>query len=109
MCSARWAIEKVAPRAVCRTFPAPAADRFLGEALFRRFDERLQNLFAGLIVHDEVVERITLRGGVLGVRSDIEVETCAVLEEHVRGASPRHDASEQIARDLVRAQSTLPA
>ncbi len=42
------------------------------------------------------------------MRTDIKIEASTILQKHVGASSPRHDASEQITSDLVRAQSTLP-
>ena len=86
-----------------------AADRLLGEALLGRLDEALEDPLAGLVVDDELVQRVALRGGVLGVRADVEVQPGAVLQEHVGAAAPADDASEQVAGDLVGAEPALPA
>ena len=84
-----------------------AADRLLGEALLGRLDELLEDPLPRLVVHDEVVQRVALGRRVLGVRADVEVQPGAVLQEHVRAASPRHHAAEQVAGDLVGAQPAL--
>ena len=82
-----------------------APDRLLGEPLLGRLDERLEDPLAGLVVHDQVVQRVALGRGVLGVGSDIEIEPGPVLQEHVRRAPPRHHPAEQVTGDLVRAQA----
>ena len=71
--------------------------------------ELLEDPLARLVVDDEVVERVALRRGVLGVRTDVEVEPGAVLQEHVGAAAPRHDPAEQVAGDLVGAEPALAA
>ena len=78
-----------------------AADRLLGEALLGRLHERLEDPLPRLVVHDEVVERVALGRGVLGVRTDVEVQPGTVLEEHV-AAAPTTTTAEQVAGDLVR-------
>src|SRR5262249_18293959 len=62
-----------------------------------------------LVVDDDVVDGVALRRRVLGVAADVEVEPGAVLEEDVAGAAPRDHAAEQVARDLVRAETALAA
>src|SRR5205807_5492078 len=57
----------------------------------------------------EVLDGVALRGGVLGVTADVEIEAGAVLEEHVAAASPRHHTAEQVAGDLVGAEPALAA
>ena len=83
------------------------ADRFLGEALLGRLDELFEDPLPRLVVDDEVVQRVTLGRRVLGVRADVEIEPGAVLQEHVRAASPGHHPAEQVAGDLVGAQPPL--
>ena len=63
----------------------------------------------GLVVDDEVVDRVALGGGVLGVAADVEVEAGAVLEEDVARPAPRDDPAEEVAGDLVGAQPALAA
>ena len=53
-------------------------DAFIAQALFRAGQELFEDPFAGLVVHDEVVDRVALRRGVLGMTSHIEVEPGAV-------------------------------
>src|SRR5207248_7998857 len=62
-----------------------------------------------LVVGDEIDEVVALRGGVLGVAANVEVEAGAVLEEDVGAAAPGDDAAEQVTRDFVRAQPALAA
>ena len=86
-----------------------AADRLLGEALLGRLDEALQDPLPGLVVDDQLVQRVALRRGVLRVRADVEVQPGAVLQEHVGAAPPADDPAEQVAGDLVGAEPALPA
>ena len=86
-----------------------AADALLAEPLLGAADEALEVALPRLVVDHEILDRVALGGGVLGVAADVEVEAGTVLEEHVAGATPRHDASEQVAGDLVGAQPALPA
>ena len=86
-----------------------AADALLAEPLLGAADEAFEVALPRLVVHDEVGDRVALRGGVLGVAADVEVEAGAVLEEDVARASPRHDPTEQVAGDLVGAQAALAA
>ncbi len=84
-----------------------AADPLLSEALLGEGEQLLEDPLAGLVVHDQVVDRVALRRRVLGMAAHIEVEPGAVLEEHVAAAPPGDDAAEQVAGDLVGAQATL--
>ena len=86
-----------------------AADRLLGEALLGRLDEALEDPLPRLVVDDELVQRVALRRGVLGVGADVEVQAGAVLQEHVGAAAPADDPAEQVAGDLVGAEPALPA
>jgi len=56
---------------------------------------------------DGVDERVALGGRVLRVRADVEVESAAVLQEHVARASPRDDLAEEESADLVGAEPSL--
>ena len=60
-------------------------------------------------MHDEVLDRVALGRGVLGVAPDVEIEAGAVLEEDVAAAAPRHNTAEQVARYLVGAEPALAA
>ena len=86
-----------------------APDALLPQALLGTADEALEDALTRLVVDDEIVDRVALGRGVLGVAADVEVEPGAVLEEHVAGAAPRNDPPEQVASNLVRAQAPLPA
>jgi hypothetical protein len=77
-------------------------DALVVQPLLRVDDESFEDALARLVVRDERLEGVALRGGVLGMRADVEIEPRAVLQEHVGRAAPRHDAAEQVARDLVR-------
>ena len=84
-----------------------APDALFTKALLGRHEELLEDPFPGLVVDDEVVEGVALGRGVLGMRSDVEVETGAVLQEDVGAAAPGDDAPEQVPSDLIRAQTSL--
>ena len=86
-----------------------AADALLAEPLLGAADQALEVALPRLVVDDEILDRVALGRGVLGVAADVEVEAGAVLEEHVARAAPRHDAAEQVAGDLVGAQPALAA
>ena len=86
-----------------------AADALLPEALLGADQELLEDALAGLVVDDQLADRVALGRGVLGVAADVEVEAGAVGEEHVGAAAPRHDPAEQVAGDLVGAQAALAA
>src|SRR4028118_1863033 len=53
----------------------------------------LQDPLTGLVVDDELDEVVALRGGVLGVTADVEVEPRAVTQEDVGGAAPGRGAA----------------
>ncbi len=84
-----------------------APDPFLGQPLLGGTDQALQDSLPSLVVSDHVVEVVALRGGVLGMAADVQVEPRAVLEEHVRRAAPADHPPEEVARHLVGAQSPL--
>ena len=86
-----------------------APDTLLPQTLLGAADEAFEDALTRLVVDDEIVDRVALGRCVLGVAADVEVEPGAVLEEHVARATPGHDPPEQIARDLVGAQTPLPA
>ena len=86
-----------------------AADALFAQSLLGRHEQALEDPLAGLVVHDEVVQRVAFRRRVLGMRADVEVQPGAVLQEHVAAAAPRHHAAEQVAGDLVGAQPPLTA
>ena len=84
-----------------------AADAFLAQPLLGFDHEAFERALPRLVVDDEVADGVALGRGVFGVAADVEVQARAVLEEHVRGASPRHDAAEQVASDFVGAEAAL--
>src|SRR5262249_23232017 len=86
-----------------------ASDALLAQALLRALHEPFEDALPRLVVHDEVVDRVAFRRRVFGVAADVEVQASAVLEEHVARTSPRHDAPEQVAGDLVGAEAPLSA
>jgi len=65
-----------------------APDALLPQALLGAADEAFEDALTRLVVDDEIVDRVALGRGVLGVAADVEVEPGAVLEEHVAGATP---------------------
>ncbi len=86
-----------------------AAYALFAEALLRALDEALEDAFSGLVVDDEVADRVALGCRVLGMAADVEVEAGAVLEEHVARPTPRDDPAEEVTSDLVGAQPALAA
>src|SRR3546814_5516378 len=80
----------------------------LAEALFGAAHQLLEDPLTGLVVGDQVHQVVALRRGVLGVGAHVEVQAGTVGEEDVGGAAPGHDAPEQVAGDLVRAEPPLP-
>ena len=85
-----------------------AADALLGEPLLGVDQQLLENPLARPVVVDQLDEVVALGGGVLGVRADVQVQAGTVAEEDVGAPAPRHHPPEQVARDLVRAQSPVP-
>ena len=53
-------------------------------------------------------QRVALRGGIFRVATNVEVEAGTVLEEDVRGSTPTHHPSEEIAGHFIRTQPPLP-
>jgi hypothetical protein len=86
-----------------------AADALLGETLLGAGQQALEDALAGLVVNDELVDRVALGRRVLGVRADVEVQTGTVGEEDVGAAPPGDDPAEEVAGDLVGAQSASRA
>ena len=84
-----------------------AADALVDQPPLGVDQQVLEDPLTGLVVGDELVQRVALRGGVLGVAADVEVEPGPVAQEHVRRPAPGHDAAEQVARHLVRGQPAL--
>ena len=84
-----------------------AANSFFAQTLLGRSGQPFEDPLPRLVVNDGVVDRIAFGCRVFGVRSHVEVETGAVLQEDVRRATPRDDLAKQVARDFVRAQPPL--
>ena len=82
-------------------------DALLVEPHLRSGEERLQDALPRLVVRDELLDVVALRGRVLGMGADVEIEASAVLQEHVGGPTPVHDAPEEVAGDLVRREPAL--
>jgi hypothetical protein len=86
-----------------------AGDALVVQPLFGVDQQPLEDAFPGAVVHHHVGHRVALRGGVLRMRTHVEVEPSPVAEEDVAGAPPRDDPPEQVAGDLVRRQAPLAA
>ncbi len=86
-----------------------APDALFPQALLRALHETLEDPLAGLVVDDEVADRVALGRGVLGVAAHIEVEPGTVLEEDIARPPPGHDPAEEVTGDLVGAQAALAA
>ena len=84
-----------------------AADALVDQPPLGVDQEVFEDPFAGLVVGDELGQRVALGGGVLGVAAHVQVEPGTVAQEHVRRPAPRHDPAEQVARHLVRGQAPL--
>jgi hypothetical protein len=69
--------------------------------------EVLDDALARLVVDDELGNVIALRRRVLRVEARVQVETRAVLEEHVGVARTGDDFLEQVPRDVVGREATL--
>jgi hypothetical protein len=79
-----------------------AGDALLVEAGLGGGEQALQDPFAGLVVGDQLGDRVALGGRVLGVGADVQVQPGPVLQEHVGGTPPGDDPPEQVAGHLVR-------
>ena len=64
-----------------------------------------EDRIAGGVLRDEVVQPVAFGRRVLRVGADVEVEPRPVRQEDVGGATPLHDRTEQVPRDLLRAQA----
>ena len=84
-----------------------AADALVDEPALGVDEQVLEDPLAGLVVRDQLAQRVALGRRVLGVAADVQVEPGPVAQEHVRRAAPRHHAAEQVARHLVRGQASL--
>ena len=84
-----------------------AGDALVVEALLGVDHEAFEDALAGPVVFDQVLDRVALGGGVLGVGADVEVEAGAVAEEHVGGAAPGDHSPEEVAGHFVRRQAAL--
>ena len=85
-----------------------ARDALLVQAELGGRQQVLQDALPRLVVGHHLADVVAFGRRVLGVRAHVEVEARAVLEEHVRGAPPVHDAAEQVPRHLVGRQPPLP-
>ena len=85
-----------------------APDARLAQLLRRRNQELLEDPLTGLVMGDQVEDRVALRRGVLGVTAHVEVQASPVGEEHVARTAPRHHPAEHVARHLVGAEAPLP-
>jgi hypothetical protein len=86
-----------------------AGDALLVQAPLGVHEQAFEDPLAGLVVGHELAQVVALGSGVLGVAADVEVEARPVAQEHVAAAAPRHDAAEQVTRDLVRREPALTA
>jgi hypothetical protein len=84
-----------------------AGDALVVQAPLGVDEQALQDALAGAVVPHEVGHGVALGGGVLGVRTDVQVQSRSIAEEHVAGAAPTHHPAEQITRHLVRRQPPL--
>ena len=82
-------------------------DAFVVEALLRVDHEAFEDALTSPVVLDQVVDRVALGGGVLGVGAHVEIEAGAVAEEHVGGAAPGDHSPEEVSGHFVRGQATL--
>ena len=80
---------------------------FISEPVLGAGEKLFENTLPGLVVYDQVMNRIAFRGGIFGVGPDVEVEPSTIAKKDVAAASPRHNSSEKVAGDLVRAEATL--
>jgi hypothetical protein len=79
-----------------------AGDALVVQPLLGVHDEPFEDALTGLVVRDQALQRVALRGRVLRVAAHVEVEPGAVLQEDVGRAAPRHHPTEQVAGHLVR-------
>ena len=86
-----------------------SADAFFAEALLGAREQALEDALPRLVVAHEVVDRVALGRGVLGVAAHVEVQAGAVLEKHVARPAPADDTAEEVAGNLVRAEPALAA
>ena len=84
-----------------------AADALVDQPPLGVDQEVFEDPLTGLVVGDELRQRVALRRRVLGVAAHVQVEPGTVAQEHVRRPAPGHDPAEQIARHLVRGQAPL--
>jgi len=80
---------------------------FISEPVLGAGQKLFENALPGLVVYDQVMNRIAFRGGIFGVGPDVEVQPSTIAKKDVAAASPRHNSSEKVAGDLVRAEATL--
>ncbi len=77
------------------------ADAFARQPLLGVDDQVLEDAFAGPVMVDQLHQVVALGGGVLRVRSDVEVDARSVAQEDIAAPAPGHHAAEEIARDFV--------
>ena len=84
-----------------------AGDALVVQPLLGVEEQPLEDPLPRLVVGDQLDDVVALRGGVLGVAADVEVEPGAVAQEDVAAAAPADDLAEQVAGHLVGAQPAL--
>ena len=84
-----------------------AADALVGESLLGVDQQILEYPLARAVVGDQLDQAVAFGRGVLGVAADVEVKACAVAQENVRTAAPRHHPPEKVAGDLVGTQPAM--
>ena len=84
-----------------------AADALVHQPPLGVHQQVLEDPLTGLVVRDQLAQRVALGGGVLRVAAHVQVEPGPVAQEDVGRAPPRHHTAEQITGDLVRGESSL--
>ncbi len=83
------------------------ADALISEPLLGVYQQVFQHPFAGAVVGDQLHQAVAFGGGVLRVASDVEIQAGSVAKEDVGASAPGHDATEQVAGHLVRAEPSM--
>jgi hypothetical protein len=84
-----------------------SANSLFIETFLSRLHELLKDPLPRLVMGYEVIERVAFACGIFRVRSNVEIQTCAICKEDIGGPSPRNNPAKQVTGNLIWAQPAL--
>ena len=84
-------------------------DPLFAQPRLRSGDQCVEDPLPRLVVCDKVCDGVALGSRVLGVAAHVEVQARPVFEKDVRRSAPADHPAEQVSRDLVWTEPSLPA